>query len=323
MGCTCQTLNRQSVTSESSGRRHCSGEGALTVGDVMSTRVVTANGSETLFAAAKRMSENNVSCLVVIENEKIAGILTDKDMLRGVTLDKTDFRRMHVCELMSSPVEVVPSPTAVMVASKIMETKGIKRLPVVDNDTLVGLVTQTDITRGLVSISPLTNVSEIMTTHVATVNATAAVAQAAQAMSVSGISCVVAMHRQTVAGLITEKDVLRRVVALHKDPAKTQVADIMSFPVVAIPPTYSVLSAAKKLEQTHLHHLVVTTGSQVCGIVTQTDIMRAVRAELEDLERQRRALSTELEPVVQYLSQDVAKLQSLVGPVGESDGPVR
>jgi CBS domain-containing protein len=268
------------------------------------------------------MSENNVSCLVVVEEENLAGILTDKDMLRGVAIEDTDFRRIHVGEFMTSPVEVAPPQTTVLSAGEIMETKGIKRLPIVDDHTLVGLVTQTDITRGLVSISPLTSVSGIMTNDVATVDTTATVAQAAQAMSAGGISCVVAIHRQTIAGIVTEKDMLRRVVALHKDPATTKIADIMSFPVVTISPAFSVLSAGKKLDQMHLHHVVVTDGNRVCGIVTQTDIMQAVRAELQRLEQQRRTLASELDSLTRYIMRDVARLRNLVSDAaGIPDNP--
>jgi CBS domain-containing protein len=298
--------------------------GDLTVADIMTPDVITATRNETLLVAARTMSEKGVSCIVVVEHEQVVGILTDKDMLRGVAARDTDFRRTHIGEFMTSPVKVVSPRTSVMAAGKVMETQGIKRLPVVDGQALVGLVTQTDITRGLVAISPLTSVSEIMTKHVATISAKATAAEAAQAMSASGISCVVVIHRQSVAGIVTEKDLLRRVVALHKDPATTKVEDIMSFPVVSVAQTYSVLSAGKRLDRMRLHHLVVTDGNQVCGIVTQTDIMKAVRRELERLEHQRRVLAAELDSLVRYTMHDVARLRRLVSdmPDTPSDPPI-
>ncbi len=314
------TLNELPTTSGVLGGRRQTDRDELTVADIMSTEIISATREETLFAAAKRMSENGVSCLVVVENEKVVGMLTDKDMLRGVATEDTDFRRERIGAFMTSPVEVASSRTSVMAAGKIMETHGIKRLPVVDDGALVGLVTQTDITRGLVSISPLTSVTSIMSSNVATVSATATVAEAAQAMSASGISCVVAVRRHALAGIITEKDLLRRVVALHKDPAATKVEDIMSFPVVTIAQTYSVLSAGKKLDQMHLHHLVVTAANRICGIVTQTDIMKAVRRELDRMERQQRALTTELDSLVSYIMRDVARLRRLVNDATEAPG---
>jgi len=310
MRCPSEILDRLSATDETLNSRLRANSRDLTVRDIMSKEIITAASDDTLYAAAKRMSDNRVSCIVVVDDKKVVGILTDKDMLRGVAAQDADFRRMHVGELMSSPAEVAPPQTSVMAAGKIMETKSVKRLPVVDGDTLIGLVTQTDITRGLVSISPLTSVGDIMTQRVATVSTEATAAEAAQAMSSRGVSCLIAMHRGAVAGIITEKDLLRRVVALQKDPAATEVADVMSFPVVVVPPAYSILSAGKKIDRMRLHRLVVTADNKVLGIVTQTDIMRAVRRELERMEQQRRVLTTELDALVRYIMQDLEKLRS-------------
>jgi CBS domain-containing protein len=176
----------------------------------------------------------------------------------------------------------------------------------------VGIVTQTDITRGLISISPLKAVSDIMSTDVATVDTGATVAEAARIMSAKGISCLIAMRRSAVSGIVTEKDLIRRVVALHKDPAETQVVEMMSFPLVAVPPSYSVLSAGKKMDTMHLHRLVVMKDNAVAGIVTQTDIARAVRGELERLQREHETVTREMGDLIQYVMEDLEKLQAFV-----------
>jgi CBS domain-containing protein len=196
-----------------------------------------------------------------------------------------------------------------------MESKGIRRLAVVQDAQLLGVVTQTDITRGLISLSPLWCVSTIMSTNVATVQAEAAVAEAARIMSSNGISCVLAMHRNEVAGIVSEKDLLKRVVALHKDPAGTSVTDVMSFPVKVIPPNYSILSASNKMDKLRLHRLVVMDGKRLCGIVTQTDIMRAVRSELERLQGQSQLLITELAAVAQRAGHDLEQVHDLLQKV--------
>ncbi len=297
----------------------------LKVSDIMSRQIVTATMDDTVFTAAKRMSENNISCVVVIDDEMVIGILTDKDILKGIAGNDTDFHRLHISQRMSNPVETISPEELVTVAGRTMEAKGIKRLPVVDGGSLVGIITQTDVMRGLISVSPLGAVSEIMSTKIATVEGGASIAEAARIMATNGISCLVAMHRQDVAGIITEKDLLRRVVALHKNPATTQVVEIMSFPIIAIPPSYSVLSAGKKMETMRLHRLVVMDQhKKVCGIITQTDILCAVRAELERLEQNHPYLGTQLRHVVACLLQDTQRLRDLLSevpdqPFGEDD----
>jgi CBS domain-containing protein len=212
---------------------------------------------------------------------------------------------------MSRPAVVVSPNEPVIVAGRTMQDKGIKRLPVVDAGSLVGIVTQTDVMRGLISISPLGSVSEVMTDNVATVETAATAAEAARIMATAGISCLIVTHRMEVAGIVTEKDLLRRVVALHKDPATTQVVDIMSFPIAAIPPTYSVLSAGRKMDTMRLHRLVVMDRTKkVCGVVTQTDVMRAVRREIE---RACRSFDAEVDAIVDSLVDDMERLRASLG----------
>lgn len=284
----------------------------LKIRDIMSNETITATPEDTVFSVVKLMSENNVSCVVIVSDGAVTGIVTDKDILKGIAGEDTEFQRLRVSDRMSSPVEVVYPEASVFAAGQTMEAKGIKRLPVVDGGDLVGIVTQTDITRGLISISPLKAVSDIMAIDVATVETGATVAEAAQIMSAKGISCLIAMHRNTVAGIITEKDLIRRVVALHKDPTQTQVVDMMSFPLVSVPPSYSVLSAGKKMDTMHLHRLVVMTDNEVAGIVTQTDIARAVRGELERLQREHETVTREMAGLVRYLMEDLEKLQAFL-----------
>lgn len=287
--------------------------GTLKVRDIMGREIISAGPDDTVFAAARRMSENNISCVVVTDEEMVVGILTDKDILKGIAGNDCDFHRLRIRQRMSSPVEVVSPEESIIAAGKTMEVQGIKRLPVVDAGALVGIVTQTDVTRGLISISPLGAVSEIMSTKIATVDTGSTTAEAARIMASHGISCLVAMHRQEVAGMLTEKDLLRRVVALHRDPATTQVVEVMSFPIVGVPPTYSVLQAGKKMDTMRLHRLVVMDSPRhVCGIVTQTDIMRAVRDELERLEQNHPMLRSELRGLAGRLVENAEKLRHFI-----------
>jgi len=107
------------------------------------------------------------------------------------------------------------------------------------------------------------------------------VAEAARIMFDNNISCIVVMNDDEVAGILTEKDLLDRVVIARKHADKTTVSEVMTRPVTWIPPSYSVLGAAQKMDQLHLHRLIVMDRKHLCGIVTQTDVMRAIRRELE------------------------------------------
>ncbi len=312
MPCTTGNPPLIAETENASSRQPETDRRGLRMRDIMSCQIITVTSDDTVFSAVKKMSDYSISCVIVVDDEMVIGILTDKDVLKGVASSDVEFHRLCVADRMSSPVEVVSPDTSVIAAGKVMEVKGIKRLPVVDAGRLVGVATQTDITRGLISISPLRAVSEIMSTDVVTIDTGASVAEAAQIMASRGVSCLVATHHKGAAGIITEKDVLRRVVALRRDPAQTQVVDVMSFPMISIPPDCSVLSAGIKMDQMHLHRLSVMVDNQVCGIITQTDIAVAVRAELARLQTEQSALTDQLRDIVRYIVQDMENLQTFL-----------
>jgi len=284
----------------------------LTIPKIMSTEVITVTSSDTILSAATKMSENNVSCVIVVDDGHVTGILTQKDVLQAVAGDDANFHLHKVSQRMSEPVQAISVGRSVIEASNLMDSKGIKRLPVVQGRKLVGIVTQTDITRGLVSLTTLRCVTDIMSTNIATADPETTVLEAARIMSSRNVSSIVAVYQHRLAGVLTEKDVLKRVVSLSKNPTQTQVADVMSFPVTSVPPSYSILSASKMMEKMHIHRLVIVDGKKVCGIVTQTDVIRAVRSELERKEQERLRLIAELDDLVHYVTTDLQKLHDFL-----------
>ncbi|MHC4557665.1 MAG: PAS domain S-box protein [Planctomycetota bacterium] len=253
----------------------------LEVADVMSKDVATAWPDEKVVSAAKMMSEKKISCIVIMDNGSVAGILTETDMLRRVVSKGKDFYQTKLRQIMSWPVESVPYDLSVLDASEIMSEKHIKRLPILEEGKLVGIVTQTDLVRALTSYGLWRDVSEIMSLDVAGIQSNASVAEAAEAMTSRKISCIAVLDGDEVAGVLTEKDLLGRVVALERDPARVKMVEVMSYPVTSIPPHYSIFSASKIMEEMNIRRLVVIKDKQVCGVVTQTDIFMAVRNKLQ------------------------------------------
>lgn len=134
----------------------------LTVGNVMSTDVITICSDETVASAAKIMSENSVSCIVVVDNGNVAGILTETNFLKRLAAGEKGFDRIKVREIMSSPVESISPNLSVFDAIRIMEDKHTKRLPILEEKQLVGIVTQTDLVRAVTFYGRWKDVEEIM-----------------------------------------------------------------------------------------------------------------------------------------------------------------
>lgn len=258
----------------------------LEVKDVMSADVITITPDETAVSAAKAMSANNVSCIVVVDNDSVVGIATEKDFLARISGKDTDLSGTSVAEIMSRPVESVPPDLSVFDASAMMEARHIKRLPVLAGKRLVGIVTQTDLTRALTSYFVWKDVSQIMSRDVATIPAQATVEKAAEIMHSHSISCIVALEGNRVRGILTERDLLKRVIVPQKDAGSIKVEEVTSCPVITIHPDYSIFGAFKTMDKMHVRRLVVMEDERLCGIVTQTDIFRAMKKKLQEDEEE-------------------------------------
>jgi len=295
----------------------------LNVGYVMSKDVATICPDEIVISAAKIMSDKKISCLVVVDNGNVAGIITETDMLRRVGDKGKEIYHTKLGRIMSSPVESVPPDLSVLEASKIMGVKHIKRLPILKDGKLAGIVTQTDLVRALTSYGLWRDISEIMSRDIAGIQRNASVAEASKIMTSRKISCIIVMDGDDVVGVLTEKDLLGRVVALQRDPANTRVEDVMSFPVTSVPPAFSVFSASKVMEEMNIRRLVIMKDKHLCGVVTQADIFMAVRNKLQAEEEKSLRLieesksniyKTDLDGKITYINPAFMELLEVSGP---------
>lgn len=99
------------------------------------------------------------------------------------------------------------------------------------------------------------------------------VLQAANIMNARNIGGVVVMDGDQLAGIFTERDVLRRVVAAGLDPATTRVAAVMSAPVITCPPELSIDDCAALMTSRSVRHLPVQDANGLTGVVTIRDVL--------------------------------------------------
>lgn len=117
-----------------------------TVNDIMTKKVVTIGDRETVLDAAIKMSQHNIGCLVVLEDKIPKGLITERDIIkRAVAADREYPSRIRVSEIMSTPLISVSPFESVEKAAEMMNDMGVKRLGVVENNQLVGIVTTTDL----------------------------------------------------------------------------------------------------------------------------------------------------------------------------------
>jgi CBS domain-containing protein len=130
----------------------------MKLNDLFTREVITAGPKEPLAAIARRMEEHNVGTIVVVEDERPVGIVTDRDLAlaigaRGVS------PRAPVQEVMTRHVLAIPEDTGIFTATKYIRECGVRRLPIVDHDDkVVGLVSLDDLVRVLAG--ELSNLAE-------------------------------------------------------------------------------------------------------------------------------------------------------------------
>lgn len=118
---------------------------SIETSEIMVSKVITTTKEATVEDAVKLMNKHEIGCLVVMENGKPAGIITERDLLKRVLSKLKELRNLKVKEIMSGPLLSVAPNVEIEEAVKLMFKNNIKKLPIVEKGKLLGLVTLTDI----------------------------------------------------------------------------------------------------------------------------------------------------------------------------------
>lgn len=120
---------------------------SLLVKDVMTKNVMTIESSEPAKKAAEIMDKHDIGCLIVTHEGEPTGIVTERDMLKRVLLQFRDPRMTRVSDIMSTPLIASNSETELREALRLMNERRIKKLPIIKDSLLIGLLTLTDVVR--------------------------------------------------------------------------------------------------------------------------------------------------------------------------------
>jgi CBS domain-containing protein len=129
-----------------------------TVKDLMTKSVVTVDANKTVVEAAVLMSEKDIGDLVVLDGITPGGIITERDLVRRV-LAEGKSADSKVSEIMTHPLRVIDPDSPIKEAARRMVSKRIRRLPVIKDNKLVGIISAADFARHL---SKMTLTDEIL-----------------------------------------------------------------------------------------------------------------------------------------------------------------
>ncbi len=113
--------------------------------DIMQKNVVTIEHDKSALDAAKLISEKDISFLVVVKGDKPIGVVTERDFIRKIDSEDKQSSKIPLSEIMSFKFRWVEPSTDIEDAVQKMVNNNIRRLVVLENGKLAGVITQTDL----------------------------------------------------------------------------------------------------------------------------------------------------------------------------------
>ena len=125
---------------------------------------------------------------------------------------------------------------------------------------------------------------ELMTTNVVTIDKNTTVQLATRTMNKKRIGCLVTVDKERIKGIVTERDLLTRVLEACKDPKTTRVSDVMTQSVIFGDPDMQLVEATRLMFENGIKKLPILEGNRLVGLVTLTDIARATSSDKKTMD---------------------------------------
>jgi len=140
---------------------------------------------------------------------------------------------------------------------------------------------------------------DIMVTEVVVMDENVSVKKAAEIMAQEGVSAIIVTVEEKAKGIVTERDIIKRIVAEDKNAEKTKMKEIMSSPLVTIEPNTDLEEAARLMFEKKIKNLPVTHENRLIGLINLQDICRLQPAILRIL-KQTMKTPKNLQKVLRY-----------------------
>ena len=122
---------------------------------------------------------------------------------------------------------------------------------------------------------------------VLTVQATMSITDAAKKMGANGVGCLIVVNNQQKAvGILSERDILNKVVACSANPASMKVSDVMTAPIIACKPSAHILKAQKVMAHHGIRHLPIVEDGIPVGMISSRDILAHELAQARETAKQ-------------------------------------
>lgn len=120
-------------------------EREVSVAEVMNKAVIVMDINSDIPAVAREMISRDAGSVIITENGQAMGIITERDLVKGIVTENKKPDEVRASEILSTPLITIEPETSIVEASEIMLKANIKRLPVLENGRIIGMISNTDI----------------------------------------------------------------------------------------------------------------------------------------------------------------------------------
>lgn len=250
----------------------------MKVGDFMSSPVVAVQPDTNFVDAVQMMIAKGIGNLAVVEGEKVFGIITERELLQHLALNKNVPNKLVKYVLTQKFTKVTPD-TSILEAAKTMITKKV-RLLVFEKvkqtgvDQLVGIITASDLVRAFLQTDKNPSIKRAMTNRIFTVRPDSTILGATKVMLKKGIGSVVISANGSPYTIFTERDLLNKVLGEHVD-IEDKVGAYCTLPIVSTEIGIGAKDAAKIMSSHKIKRLPLTKGGKIVAMVTARDLVEA------------------------------------------------
>lgn len=202
------------------------------VEQIMSIPFIGLSPEHPLERAIGLMLEKRINAVPIVLEQRIVGIVTSTDLLRrfldNLNEPRGGWRFQRIEDWMSSPVQTLRPEEPLARARRLMRSRPIRHIPVVDDGALVGMASDRDIRwalgRGAAEFAARASrparVSDIMTREVVSAEPRNTLVEAAECMLTRRIGCLPVMQQERLLGILTQSDLLRALAAAYDAPRR-------------------------------------------------------------------------------------------------------
>jgi len=258
---------------------------------LVNREIIKTDANETVAGVARMMRHFKIGSVFVEAAGDYAGIVTESDLVRKVVTKALPVTTA-VGTVMCAPILQIDIDRSVIEANHLMRFNEIRHLGISENGKIVGMISVRDIVRFFSTDTggPMKGIGEVfkpldVLVHrdILTIHASASAREAAQKMEVSRVGSLFVMEGDVYTGIITESDIVHKVIGYDLSPSSIPVGVIMNSPIIDINIASPVQAAVELMSVKRIRHLAVSEAGEIVGVLSIRDLIGLI--SVRDLPR--------------------------------------